>query len=61
MEASKGGHKHHIQYHHHAIQSESNESAPSSSHAYLNTNTRPAEMKPPGLNYSIQTGEEFAF
>ncbi|GJT19913.1 serine/threonine-protein kinase EDR1-like protein [Tanacetum coccineum] len=49
MDASKGGHKHHVQYHHHAIQPESNES------------NRPAETKPPGLNYSIQTGEEFAF
>ncbi|PWA99788.1 Phox/Bem1p [Artemisia annua] len=50
MEASKA-HKHHVQYNH-------NESAASSSQGYSNTNS---EMKPPGLNFSIQTGEEFAF
>ncbi|KAI3703156.1 hypothetical protein L6452_28912 [Arctium lappa] len=54
MEPSKGHNR--VQYH--AIQSETGESA-SSSQGFLNANIRPSEMKPV-LNYSIQTGEEFA-
>ncbi|KAI7758372.1 hypothetical protein M8C21_013733 [Ambrosia artemisiifolia] len=54
MEPSKG--HNYGQYRHADI----SESASSSSQGFLNsTNSRPAEMRP-ALNYSIQTGEEFA-
>ncbi|KAJ9551250.1 hypothetical protein OSB04_015295 [Centaurea solstitialis] len=53
MEPSKGHNR--VQYQ--AIQSENSESA-SSSHGFLNANMRPIDLKP--VNYSIQTGEEFA-
>lgn len=57
MEPSKG--HNHVQYRH-VIQSDNSESAASSSQSFMNsTNIRPTEMKP-ALNYSIQTGEEFA-
>ncbi|XP_024958837.1 uncharacterized protein LOC112499803 isoform X1 [Cynara cardunculus var. scolymus] len=54
MEPATG--RNHVHYH--AIQSENSESA-SSSQGFLNANMRPTEMNPV-LNYSIQTGEEFA-
>ncbi|KAK9077660.1 hypothetical protein SSX86_005997 [Deinandra increscens subsp. villosa] len=57
MEPSKG--HNHVQYRH-GVQPDNSEPASSSSQGFLNsTNLRPTEMKPV-LNYSIQTGEEFA-
>nr|XP_043627873.1 serine/threonine-protein kinase pakA-like [Erigeron canadensis] len=55
MEPSRG--HHHAQYYY-PIQPQNIESASSSSQAFLSSTLRPPDMKP--VNFSIQTGEEFA-